>query len=368
VEITTVDPFFHPYAIDGKVYIVANETKRCGLDTIVERFQNLVESSLNKKVAARTFNDGLRLGLILLDPQYRQQVTAMLGSRKKRAKSDVPGDYILHFFETIVDDAFNNSDYEATLPADSELEKLDTTELSQWNPNDPKVFQIKRTAEWLSSTWTDYVRPKYKRALEKWNKDTGGGDGEPTCFVDFCASDRWLVLLFLKDLEANFLLANHAGGRMPEHLQLEGGFSEEVSSSEGSVVVHSSKTKKDLSSIAATIKRKESAMLETCNVIKSYYGASLEKEKKKQKKLEIDECSSKLMELDNHFIRLNSSDGLGSLSPETRELYVKTINLQRKTLIHRIHNRMQAEVVSGNNTGSTSNDTGSTSDESDTGV
>jgi len=73
-------------------------------------------------------------------------------------------------------------------------------------------------------TWFTYVKPKYKRALDKWNKETGGGDGTPASFVDFCGKDKWLVWIFLHDCDANFLLANNASGRIPNHLQLEAGF------------------------------------------------------------------------------------------------------------------------------------------------
>ena len=72
--------------------------------------------------------------------------------------------------------------------------------------------------------WEGYIRPRYKKAIGRWNKDTGGGDGKPSEFINFCAGDRWLVWVFCKDLEAGFLLASSAGGRMPNHLQVESGF------------------------------------------------------------------------------------------------------------------------------------------------
>jgi hypothetical protein len=100
----------------------------------------------------------------------------------------------------------------------------------------------------LRGTWEDYLRPKYKKALDKWNKDTGGGDGNPTHFIDFCAGNRWLVYLFCKDSDTNFLLASNAGGRMPRHLQLESGFDDlagEVLSLEGSSNNNSSAAKRD---------------------------------------------------------------------------------------------------------------------------
>ena len=78
---------------------------------------------------------------------------------------------------------------------------------------------------------------KYKIVLDHWNKETGGGNGEPYSFVDYCDRDaRWLVVVFLKDLEANFLLASNAGGRMPGHLQQESGFNDDDVSSFGEAI------------------------------------------------------------------------------------------------------------------------------------
>ena len=83
------------------------------------------------------------------------------------------------------------------------------------------------------------IKKNFKIALDQWNKETGGGNGEPYSFVNFCDRDAcwWLVVIFLKDLAANFLLASNAGGRMPKHLQQEPGFLESnVSSLSGDVV------------------------------------------------------------------------------------------------------------------------------------
>jgi hypothetical protein len=96
-------------------------------------------------------------------------------------------------------------------------------------PTNPSVFEHEKTGQWLCDTWEDYIRPKYKRALDKWNKDTGGGDGNPVQFINFCSGDCWLAWLFCIDYETNFVLASSAGGRMPEHLQVEAGFSEDLS-------------------------------------------------------------------------------------------------------------------------------------------
>jgi len=73
-------------------------------------------------------------------------------------------------------------------------------------------------------TWFQYIKPKYRLALNKWNKDTGGGSGDVSEFINHCLCDRWLGWVFALDYEASFLLAASTCGMMPRHLQMESGF------------------------------------------------------------------------------------------------------------------------------------------------
>ena len=60
-----------------------------------------------------------------------------------------------------------------------------------------------------------------------------GGEGGPPKFVHFTGKnccDHWLAWIFLHDIEANFLLANNAGGMMPNHMLMEGGFVSDLTS------------------------------------------------------------------------------------------------------------------------------------------
>ena len=80
------------------------------------------------------------------------------------------------------------------------------------------------TLHFFEKTWKTYLKSKYKEALDRWNKETGGGDGTAPSFIKYCGGDKWLAPIYCKDLETNFLLASNAGGRMPAHMQCEGGF------------------------------------------------------------------------------------------------------------------------------------------------
>ena len=79
------------------------------------------------------------------------------------------------------------------------MQEFPEEEKGKWEPNSPAIFETERDAAWLKATWEEYIRPKYKKALDRWNKDTGGGDGTPSSFIDYCAGDRWLVWIFCVD-------------------------------------------------------------------------------------------------------------------------------------------------------------------------
>ena len=229
-DVHETDPFFHKFGSDGKVFVITNNPRHSGIDVCIHNFQKSIEQQLRQKNAARTAQDGIRLGCILLDSEYRSSVAGIMSKKKDRKKSDIQGDPANHFFEKILHECFSNSDYVATPPSDVYYSEFPQDEVGTWDPNHPSIFENERDAAWLRATWEEYVRPKYKKALDRWNKDTGGGDGTPVSFIDFCGGDRWLLYIFCKDIEANFLLANNAGGRMPRHLQVESGFNEELSS------------------------------------------------------------------------------------------------------------------------------------------
>jgi hypothetical protein len=94
-----LDQFFHPYAKEGKVNVLANSPQLCGLDLAIESFQKDFKSTKAQKNSARTFNDGIRLVAIMLDSQYRSAVSLLLTKRKDRKQSDITGDASLHFFK-----------------------------------------------------------------------------------------------------------------------------------------------------------------------------------------------------------------------------------------------------------------------------
>ena len=310
-------PFFHPHAKYGKVYLVNNKPEHCGLDECIKRFQEEYEHTQKQKNSARTCNDGLRPACILLDPQHRDAVAGVMSKKKDRKKADVPGDPTTHFFEKTLDDCFANSEYVVHPPQMQCMEAIDPEDKSVWQPNHTTTFEHQRSGSWLRGTWEDYVRPKYKKALDKWNKETGGGDGTPTSFIDYCGGDRWLVCVFLKDMEANFLLADNAGGRMPKHLQAESGF-EDVSELTTKLEDEVTQAKRQRQKIDATLDKVASLIEKRDAVMEKRDGNA------------TDACIDKVA---NYLAKINDRKVLASMSPDSRDIYVSTVKKRRKELL-----------------------------------
>ena len=89
----------------------------------------------------------------------------------------------------------------------------------------PQVARISipRNGKWLLLTWEEYTKPKYKDALSRWNKETGGGDGTLPSFHKYACSP-WFAWVFCLGSEFDFLLASSSEGRVPSHLSSEGGW------------------------------------------------------------------------------------------------------------------------------------------------
>ena len=222
IDVTSTHVFFHEFAKSGKIFTIKNCSKNCGLNLAVYHFRVNHQEASQKKNSSRTKDDGLRLSLIMLDPEFRSMVVNYLTNPRDRRRHDQSTDPDVALFEVLLV-KFQDNQYIA-----EELDIEDSEDLpdekDDWNPNNPDIFKHERTAAWLKDTWEKYVKPKFKRALNKWNKDTGGGDGRPVEFHKFCMTDTWMVWIFAADIRANFLLGSSAGGRMPAHLQMESGF------------------------------------------------------------------------------------------------------------------------------------------------
>ena len=273
-------------------------------------------------------------------------------NRKERCHSDIAGDYVLHFFEKILQESFLNATYSPPQAPRDLFGDMEEEEIATWNPNDPKIFEVDRSAAWLLETWKVYIRRKYKLALDRWNKETGGGNGQAWSFVNYCDRDaRWLVALFLKDVECNYLLASNAGGRMPGHLQLEcgEGVPAEMSSLEEDSG-DSSDARATCGDTRVTTKNKKKKLLvaeKATEALKCKLSDAMEwvaatcKRRQEQDSNAVQDITTMnsdqlftLITKYNH--ALNDTQSLGSMSPITRERWETNLKTKRKRCIEQM--------------------------------
>lgn len=197
------------------------------------------------------------------------------------------------------------------------------------DPNSPSAFEQEQNGLWLKETWDAHIRKKCKQALDKWNKDTGGGDGNPTEFVNFCGADPWLVWTFCLDIGSNFLLANNAGGRMPRHLQIEAGFEEDVSSVTDDQNTGSSGEKRiaELELEVEQSKKQQQKFDQCLGLVKSHFNKKEEKESNTHPCIEKVTAYSKMM-LD--------SEVLETMSPSSKEVCLDAIKTQRSKTLEKL--------------------------------
>ena len=364
-DVHTLHPFFHQFAEGGKTYIINNDPVNCGMNIPIKQFQDSVRDMAQKARSSRTANDGLRLALTLLDPKYRAAVATIMTHRKDRLHSDITGDHVVHFFEQLLEESFQNKAYRPPQVDPMMFGNIDADEIATWDPNDPQIFQFTRSADWLVDTWRQYVRRKYKTALDRWNKQTGGGDGQPSAFVEYCDNDaRWLVAVFLKDMEANYLLASNAGGRMPHHMQMECGFelvvqaprtgNQDISSLEGSGPETSGTSNEQAPPARSinTIKRMAEDDALATKKLKSEMTVTFSKiatlcdEKKKDPKAELLESVWKMNKA------INDTTSINSMSVTEKETYMAFLMSERGRLICEMSKMMEGNSIG--NGGSTS--------------
>ncbi|CAJ1968092.1 unnamed protein product, partial [Cylindrotheca closterium] len=357
ISVTEAHPLFQPYGKDRMVFIIDNCEKTCGLQRPVMHFRTLTEQKKSKTKGFRSGDDGLRLGLCMLLPEYRSAVGLVLSGKKDRKMMDQSCDPSLALFEKIYDEAFMKRD--RSFESLSEDYWKEMAELPQdkdrWNPNNPSIFEHKRGGAWLKETWERYLRPRYKAALGKWNKETGGGQGKPANFYRYCGKqcDEWLVWVFIKDMEKNFLLASPTGGQMPAHISVEAGFESESedddvrSTSSSSSVSSSGKRRANYNKKMAKRKkanRKETAVkLAAADQQYSKISRMIDVAENLMKSMQsnmvankTDTVASFVAEVDVCFEKLNNTAHLESMSPDSKESYKRFWNSRRKSYMARV--------------------------------
>ena len=225
VDKTDLYPALAKYAHQSslQVYVLKNCVQFFGFDIFLNFFSNYLHSLGNKKGEQRSPGDAIRVAAVMLDPQFRGTVIGLLGGTRDRAKSDQSVDPAVAFSMAALK-VYNDIGFVVEKP-----KTIDDGDIMNCDPNDDVRTDLDRNAEWFISTWKTYIKPKYKKAISKWDKATGGGSSEHYMFSNFCDTNKWLVWIYLMDIEADYLLFSNAKGKPPTHVGKEAGFGSSVS-------------------------------------------------------------------------------------------------------------------------------------------
>jgi hypothetical protein len=220
VDLVDVNPVFHPFATaDDKVFIVSNDVEYWGFDSVLTTLSRHFSVKAIQRQDDRNPGDAVRVAAVMLHPDHQGAVTGILKGVKDRAKADQSVDPT-HAWAMQAVRTFQDPDFQVKLPDDINPEDVDGVD-----PNDRERLSIPRDGKWFLDTWRYYLKRKYKSAIGRWDKETGGGSHEPHEFANFCErGSRWLVWVYMMDLENNFLLFSNAKGKPPCYVGREAGF------------------------------------------------------------------------------------------------------------------------------------------------
>jgi hypothetical protein len=161
-----------------------------------------------------------------------------------------------------------------------------------------------------------------------------------------------MVVVFLKDVEANYLLASNAGGRMPCHLQLECGLegvqdlsSLETSSSSdksgnghrrrAAMVEAEKETKKLKTKLETCMDNMDSCFQMVSNMCKNRQEgiATVQPAPMNVTVDDLTESTKVFDAITKLNLAINDTGSMTSMSPCTREKYMSSLQARRKRLI-----------------------------------
>lgn len=133
---------------------------------------------------------------------------------------------------------------------------------------------------------------------------------------------------FCKDLENNFLLASSAGGRIPAHLQMEGGFEDTISSLGENSCARTAAIDDELENL----KRQRMKMDETMDKLAAYIDVKAKAEIKRSPD-RFEKIDKYIDQVERYSQKMNDSALLDTMSPESKETYVAAIKRRRKQVL-----------------------------------
>ena len=194
-----------------------------GQELILRNLFSYWETQHSKSKDNRQPADAIRLVACMIKEEICTSVVLMLSGKRTREMQDQSFDPKVALFEELLvifkSEEFNN------IERPIEMDEID--EKNNIDPNSVNVINKERDVKWLLNTWFTYLRPKYKKFLKKWNKETGGGGRTlrdiPNYCIDSSGDYSWLLWVYHLDSKNDFVIANHTNGTVPNWIRRAAG-------------------------------------------------------------------------------------------------------------------------------------------------
>ena len=221
-------PQLLPFAGDwdsDKMYLISND-ETGGQRALISLCAAHYGMQQKKQESQRTPSLAICVVYCLCHPSLRKAAIFYLANRKNRGAMDQSIPSEIGFGELVLA-LFQQSDLDIPWPSVMDTDNHDpglTIDPSDCNYQD-------RDVAWILGTWTEYVKPKYKKVLTNWFKETGNGNRRLDNFINYThkASGNgepvpWLVWLYAIYMQSHFILASVSKGQPPEFVCKEAGF------------------------------------------------------------------------------------------------------------------------------------------------
>lgn len=221
--IPEISQFAPKNPIDLQMYIISND-KDGGQHHLVEMIKNHLQSKIVTKASNRNPSIAIRLCAALLHEDVRAGAAKYLAGKHLKDDQDQSGNTYVNWFQEVLD-IFENPEFVVDRPDVVDGDDVDPD--CRLDPNNCEYTG--RDVKWLIDTWKNYIKGTYKKVLQKWFKETGGGNRQLDNFVNYCTigdkTHHWLVYVYALDLRQSILLGSKTGAGRPSALVMaESGF------------------------------------------------------------------------------------------------------------------------------------------------
>jgi hypothetical protein len=223
-DILSVAPSLQKHRVDGndRIFVVSND-EFGGQKMIIENYLNKFLQNKTKP-SKRDGSLAVRVIAALCHPDVRDGVKYWLRRKKTRTDQDQSHNTVLAFMEQVK---------EIFLDPDLEISRPDEMDLDDHDPKgkiDPMNCDFSgKDAKWILDCYTDYIKPKLKKAFKKWYKNTGGGSRSLDNFINYSNDEDktmpWLTWVYAIDESTGGILQSYSGVKRPRGFRIaEAGF------------------------------------------------------------------------------------------------------------------------------------------------